>query len=61
MPELIAAVQNLLTNKQSKYTDRNGRRISIQDENGELMWLVSFDDMIEVEAALRDVLSKATS
>jgi len=61
MKDLISAVQNLLANKQQTFKDIGGRRKTIQDDNGEMMWISSFDDMIEVEAALRDVLSKATS
>lgn len=53
--ELVSAAQNLIANKQSQYKDRGGRRRQFQDDNGELMYLVSFDEMLAVEVALRTI------
>lgn len=46
------AVLNVLANRFDTYKARNGKQCSIEGEDGEKCWIVSFDDMSELEAAV---------
>lgn len=49
---LLRASANLIANRFDTYKARNGRQCSIEGDDGEKCWIVSFDDMAELEAAL---------
>ncbi|WP_432475317.1 hypothetical protein ACRRRS_22010 (plasmid) [Brucella anthropi] len=49
------AVRNLIENRFDTYKARNGRQCSIEGDDGEKCWIVSFDDMAELETALNEV------
>lgn len=49
---LEQAARNLIANRFDTYKARNGRKCSIEGDDGEKCWIVSFDDMAELEAAL---------
>jgi hypothetical protein len=46
------AARNLIASKFGTYKARNGRQMGIQDDSGEKCWIVPFDAMFELEAAL---------
>ena len=50
--ELEQAARNLIANRFDTYKARNGKLCSIEGDDGEKCWIVSFDDMAELEAAL---------
>lgn len=50
--DLEGAVRNMIANRSSHFKARNGRLVSIEDDSGEHSWIVSFDDMAEIESAL---------
>lgn len=46
------AVLNVIANRFDTYKARNGKQCSIEGDDGEKCWIVSFDDMSELEAAV---------
>lgn len=50
--EVTEAARALIDSKQDTYRARNNRRVGIQDDAGEKMWIVPFDEMFDLEAAL---------
>ncbi|MBD3844289.1 hypothetical protein IED13_01165 [Bosea sp. SSUT16] len=55
-PDLVEAAKDVIASRSSTYKARNGRSVGIQDDSGEMVWLVPFGQMALLEAAL----SKAT-
>lgn len=51
-PDLNKAAQELVEARCSTYRARNGREIGVEDSSGEKVWLVPFDVMAALEAAL---------
>ncbi|MEE9906699.1 hypothetical protein LWV33_03190 [Brucella intermedia] len=51
--KLVNAARNLIANRFDTYKARNGKLCSIEGDDGEKCWIVPFDDMAELEAALR--------
>ncbi len=49
---LEEAARNLIANRFDSYKARNGKLCSIEGDDGEKCWIVSFDDMAELESAL---------
>lgn len=49
---LEEAVRNLIANRFDTYKARNGKLCSIEGDDGEKCWIVSFDDMADLETAL---------
>lgn len=49
---LEEAARNLIANRFDTYKGRNGKQCSIEGDDGEKCWIVSFDDMSELEIAL---------
>ncbi|SPL63613.1 hypothetical protein [Ochrobactrum soli] len=49
---LQRAATNLIANRFDTYKAQNGKLCSIEGDDGEKCWIVSFDDMAELEAAL---------
>ena len=49
---LEEAARNLIANRFDTYKARNGKLCSIEGDDGEKCWIVSFDDMADLEAAL---------
>lgn len=49
---LREAAANLIANRFDQYKARNGKMSSIEGDDGEKCWIVSFDDMADLEAAL---------
>lgn len=47
------AAEQLIRNRFDTYTAKNGKRISIEGDDGEKCWIVSFEDMNDLENALR--------
>lgn len=56
-PVDVAAVredaEQLIRNRFDTYTAKNGKRISIEGDDGEKCWIASFEDMHDLENALR--------
>ena len=48
------AAKELIESKESTYRARNGRDVGIEDESGEKCWIVPFDKMDALIAALED-------
>jgi hypothetical protein len=46
------AAKELIESKLSTIKARNGRMVGVEDEGGEKMWIVPFDAMAALEAAL---------
>lgn len=46
------AAQALIAARSSTYKARNGRVMGIEDDSGEMMWIVPFDEMLALEDAL---------
>lgn len=46
------AAKDIIASRSSTYKARNGRVMSIEDGAGEMMWIVPFDEMHALEAAL---------
>ena len=46
------AAKDVIEQKSSTYTARNGREVGVEDHRGEKMWLVPFEAMDLLEAAL---------
>jgi hypothetical protein len=51
-PDLAEAVRNIIAARSSTYKAKNGRVMGIEDDSGEMMWIVPFDEMAALEAAL---------
>jgi len=49
---IVLAAKDVVEQKSSTYTARNGREVGIEDHRGEKMWLVPFEAMEMLEAAL---------
>lgn len=49
---VLAAARDLVASKFETYKAGNYRQVSIQDENGEKCWIVPFDEMFALEAAI---------
>jgi len=49
---IIEAAKDVVSSKVSDFKARNGKMVGIQDDSGEKMWIVPFDEMFELEAAL---------
>lgn len=49
---IALAAKDVVEQKSSTYTARNGREVGIEDHRGEKMWLVPFEAMDLLEAAL---------
>ena len=56
---VFEAARNLIASRSSTFKARNGRDVGIQDDSGEKMWIVPFDEMLELEAALTAGVVKA--
>lgn len=52
MKGLEEAARNLINSRFDTYKARNGRRMSIEADDGEKCWIVHFDEMHELELAL---------
>ncbi len=52
--KLGLAAKALIASRSSTYKARNGREVGIEDESGEKMWIVPFNEMDELEAAIED-------
>lgn len=51
-PGLAEAAKGVLESRAATFKARNGRRMGIEDESGEAMWIVPFDEMAALEAAI---------
>jgi|GEM_PF-6563020 len=51
---LVAAARDLIASRSDTYRAGNNRQVGIQDESGEKMWIVPFDEMVALEVALLD-------
>lgn len=49
---LSEAVRSMIAQRSDHYTARNGRRCSIEGDDGEMCWIVPFEAMCDVERAL---------
>lgn len=49
---LKAAAESLIAQKSDYFTARNGKKVSIEGDDGEKCWIVPFDAMNELEIAL---------
>ncbi|MEZ2220715.1 hypothetical protein [Rhizobium sp. RCC_161_2] len=49
---IIEAAKDVVSSKVSNFKARNGKMVGIQDDAGEKMWIVPFDEMFELESAL---------
>lgn len=49
---VVAAARAVIGARFSTYKARNGREVGIEDSSGEMCWIVPFDPMHELEAAL---------
>lgn len=46
------AAEAIISSRSSTYKARNGRVMSIEDDSGEMCWIVPFDEMYALEIAL---------
>lgn len=53
------AAQALIASRSSTYKARNGRVMGIEDDSGEMMWIVPFDEMNALDEALAKPVSEA--
>lgn len=51
-PDFLEAAEDIVASRSDAYKARNGRDVGIQDESGEKMWIVPFDEMLALEAAI---------
>lgn len=51
-PDFIAAAKDIISSRSSTYKARNGKVMSIEDDSGEMVWLVPFDALLALEAAI---------
>ncbi|NGP19321.1 hypothetical protein [Devosia aurantiaca] len=51
-PELLEAAEHIVASRSDTYKARNGRDMGIQDESGEKMWIVPFEEMLALEAVI---------
>jgi hypothetical protein len=49
---LASAARNLIASRTDHYTARNGKRMSIEGDDGEKCWIIPFDAMNDLEIAL---------
>ena len=49
------AVRDLIASRSDTYRAGNNRQVGMQDENGEKMWLVPFDEMHALELLLEGI------
>lgn len=52
---VLKAAEQLIHNRFDTYTARNGKRVSIEGDDGEKCWIVSFEDMSDLENAIRSL------
>jgi hypothetical protein len=48
------AAKDVIEQKQSTFRARNGRDVGVEDDRGEKMWIVPFEAIAALEAALQD-------
>lgn len=53
------AARDMISSRTDTYRAGNGRQVGIQDDSGEKCWIVRFDEMAALEAALGDEQSLA--
>lgn len=51
-PDLFSAAKDIISSRSSTFKARNGRQVSVQDDSGEMVWLVPFDALLALEAAI---------
>lgn len=51
-PDFIDAARDIVASRSSTFKARNGRDVSIQDDSGEMCWIVPFDEMLALESAI---------
>lgn len=49
---VLEAAKDIIASRSSTYKAKNGRVMGIEDDSGEMMWIVPFDEMAALEAAL---------
>lgn len=50
---LLEAARDLVASRSDTFKAGNNKRVGIQDESGEKMWIVPFDEMAALEDAVR--------